>query len=108
WLFTSGNLCSMPEKKLGYLVQILTVEELEGNPDEHFMWRIRAKNERSSAVSPPLLLDSFIRPCGWDSGRSIGSLRQCPWKLSDSTAYELRCFLRDHAPEAFSSVFPEE
>jgi hypothetical protein len=108
WLFTSGDLCSMPERKLGYLVQILTVEDLEGIPDEHFKWRIHSKNERSSAITPPLLVDSFIRPSGWDSSRSIGSLRQCPWKLSDNTAYELRCLVRDNAPEAFSSVFPEE
>jgi hypothetical protein len=109
WLITSGQRCRLPEmpgQELGYLVEVMEIAIVGTDAgDERFAHRIKAKNDRSVAIRPGLLVDEFVRPAQSDRDAPIGSLWQGARRLSEAAVAGMSEKLRKERPVAFARFF---
>jgi hypothetical protein len=114
WLFTSGKKCKQKVEGEGfahdaiaeaaaYLTQILTVKNIEPDCADGFDVLINANVMCSPKVFPPLLIDHLVRPEGADATVSIGTFRQAPWRLGESTALLLELLRRERS-QVFQAI----
>ncbi len=115
WLFTSGQKCKKKLEGVGFscdertecaafLVQVLSVDNIEPAQVDRFGLLIHANVKQSPRVFPPLLVDHLFRPEGADTGVPIGTFRQAPWKLRENTVALLKELLRRERNDVFRAA----
>jgi hypothetical protein len=115
WLFTSGDTCDMTESKMGYLVEIFTVQDTISNsgnnsdyPSQDFGYVVNGDCTRCLEVEPPLLVDPIIREKETGPEIPIGRVRQGPWKMKEEMASNLKDFIRNERAGIFEKIFSDD